>query len=154
VEAAAASDRQADQSDEEARRHAAVLQAALDEDWEALLRNEDSAVIRSLKRAFADMPFTPLGYASTAEGALVLVAFPDLEVVPAVEPVVTPTGKPSVRKRPKTEKNRLYVDALSSITIAAARQGLAATPGGVEAIAVALRPYAGRDGWEPVASKT
>jgi hypothetical protein len=75
-----------------------------------------------------------------------LVVFDDFEV-PDGKPDFTPTGKPRVRKLNKTERNDLCREAVSAITINAARRALAASPGSEEATVVAFR-----DGlWEPIA---
>lgn len=104
-------------------------QAQADEQWQQLLANDPETVVATLEAAFehSQMPAAPLD--CQAAHATVLVRFPPVErVVPAQQAAVTPTGRPTVKARTKSETNRLYAAAVLSHSLAAGRETLAACP--------------------------
>jgi hypothetical protein len=126
-------------------------QEELDEQWAALLDNEAGAVSDAIVNSLADTPYPVLAVGASASTAVAFVGFPDVDVVPDRFPASTPTGRPTVRKRSKTERNELYAEALASFTLANAKKVLGVAPGAQSVVVVTLRPYGSEDGWEPVA---
>jgi hypothetical protein len=105
-------------------------QAQLDEEWERLLRNEPEVTIAALEHAFADneAPAAPID--CDGERTTVVMQFPSPEaIVPERKPARTPTGKPTLKKRTKTEVNELYVKALGSNVLATVKEAFAVAPG-------------------------
>jgi len=105
-------------------------QARLDEEWERLCRNEPDVAIAALERAFADneAPAAPLD--CDGERTTVAMEFQRPEaIVPERKPARTPTGKPTLKKRTKTEINRLYLEALGSNVLATVKETFAVAPG-------------------------
>jgi hypothetical protein len=112
---------------EEARRE---RQSALDERWTRLLANDETVVLEQLEQAFADNWAPAAGVGADGDQVFVVVRYPTVEaVVPERAPDVTPTGKPTTRKRTKTERNSLYLAALCSTVLAVARETFAVCPG-------------------------
>jgi hypothetical protein len=104
-------------------------QAQADEQWHKLMANDPETVIATLETAFehSQMPAAPLDCARAH--ATVLVRFPPVKgVVPAQQAALTPTGRPTVKARTKSEINRLYAAAVLSHSLAAGREALAACP--------------------------
>jgi hypothetical protein len=56
------------------------------------------------------------------------MVFPSVESIPDTKPAVTPTGKPTIHKRTKTDRNELYAKSLASNVLATAREAFAVTP--------------------------
>lgn len=119
-------------AEEKERREAELRaeQARLDEEWERLRRNEPEATIAALERAFADneAPAAPID--CEGERTTVVMEFQSSEaIVPERKPARTPTGKPTLKKRTKTEVNRLYLEALGSNVLATVKEAFAVAPG-------------------------
>jgi hypothetical protein len=117
---------------EKERREAerAAEQARLDEEWGRLQRNEAEVTIASLEQAFADngAPAAPID--CDGERTTVVMQFPSPEeIVPEKKPARTPTGKPTLKKRTKTEINALYLQALGSNVLATVKEAFATAPG-------------------------
>jgi len=105
-------------------------QARLDEEWEHLCRNEPDVAIAALESAFADneAPAAPID--CEGERTTVVMEFQSPEaIVPERKPARTPTGKPTLKKRTKTEINRLYLEALGSNVLATVKEAFAVVPG-------------------------
>lgn len=105
-------------------------QARLDEEWRRLSHNEPEATIAALERAFADneAPAAPID--CEGERTTVVMEFQSPEaIVPERKPARTPTGKPTLKKRTKTEVNRLYLEALGSNVLATVKEAFAVAPG-------------------------
>lgn len=105
-------------------------QARLDEEWERLCRNEPDVAIAALETAFADneAPAAPID--CEGERTTVVMEFQSPEaIVPERKPARTPTGKPTLKKRTKTEINTLYLEALGSNVLATAKEAFAVAPG-------------------------
>src|SRR5579875_39052 len=153
----AARERARRQAGEEAARQTEVAQAEHDREqaqaeqqWHRLLANDPETVIATLETAFehSQMPAAPLDCAGAH--ATVLIRFPPVErVVPAQQATVTPTGRPTVKARAKSEINRLYAAAVLSHSLAAGREALAACPGLEEATILVVT--GGEDATSPLA---
>jgi hypothetical protein len=105
-------------------------QARLDDEWERLRRNEPEVTIAVLEQAFADnkAPAAPID--CDGERTTVVMQFPSPEaIVPERKPARTPTGKPTLKKRTKTEINALYLEALGSNVLATLKETFAVAPG-------------------------
>lgn len=105
-------------------------QARVDKEWERLCRNEPDVTIAALERAFADnqAPAAPID--CDGERTTVVMEFQSPEaIVPEWKPARTPTGKPTLKKRTKTEINRLYLEALGSNVLATVKEAFAVAPG-------------------------
>jgi hypothetical protein len=143
-----------EEADAEERRRVeevASEQAGLDHEWNALLQHDSPAVLAALERAFNETTYPAIGLGATEDAAIVFVGFRDSDVVPDREVALTPTGRPTLKKRSKTVRNQLYAEALAAFTLGNARLSLASTPGAKQAVVVALRPFLTTDGWEAVA---
>jgi hypothetical protein len=106
-------------------------QAEIDAIWRQLVNNDPAVVIDALESAFADndAPATPID-CDAATGTVtvtMLVGHPDL--VPERTPAFTAGGKPTLRKRSKSDRNDLYLNALASNVLATAKEGFAVAPG-------------------------
>ena len=105
-------------------------QARLDEEWERLRHNEPEVTIAVLEQAFADneAPAAPID--CDGERTTVVMQFLSPEaIVPERKPARTPTGKPTLKKRTKTEINALYLQALGSNVLATVKEAFAVAPG-------------------------
>ena len=105
-------------------------QAQLDEQWDLLQSNDPEVTITALEQAFADneAPAAPID--CEGERTTVVMQFPSPEaIVPERKPARTPTGKPTLKKRTKTEINALYLQALGSNALATVKEALAVAPG-------------------------
>jgi len=115
--------------EELARRQVAQAdaQSALDDEWQKLLANDPEAVSVALRGALTSDRIAVVG-CSTGKGVVVLT-IPDLsEVIADREPACTPAGRPTLRKRTKTQMNQLYLAAIASETLRVAAAGFAAAP--------------------------
>jgi hypothetical protein len=105
-------------------------QAKLDAEWAKLEANDPEVTIAVLEAAFADneSPAAPLD--CEADRTTVVMQFPQPEdVVPERKPATTPGGKPTLKKRTKTEANALYLEALGSNVLATVKETFAVAPG-------------------------
>ncbi|MEV6958695.1 DUF4236 domain-containing protein [Streptomyces sp. NPDC051207] len=127
--------------EETARRageHAAA-EAAAEAEWAQLASGDPATVIAALEAAFEDniSPAAPID--STGSAATVVVSFPPPTAVPERKQATTPTGKPTLHKRTKAERNNFYVRALASTTLATAKETLAAAPSVKEVTILVVR---------------
>jgi hypothetical protein len=116
---------------EEAARRAeehAAAQAASEAEWARLTSGDRATVIAALEAAFEDSisPAAPID--STGTTATVVISFPPSTMVPERKQATTPSGKPTLHKRTKAERNNLYVRALASTVLATVKETLAAAP--------------------------
>jgi hypothetical protein len=148
-EAAVRALRDADQLDQRARDEVVAAQARLDQEWQALHENEPGAVLNSLAAAFNRFPFPSLAVAAREDEAIVFVVL-DEDIVPMVEPGVTPTGRLTARKIKKSDRNWHLLEAIASVCIHGSRRALAAAPGCSVGTCVVVRDAA--RGYEPVAA--
>jgi hypothetical protein len=133
------------------RQHLAALittqldQVDLDEDWSSLCRHDATTVIEAVDAAFADnasdSTCVDAGYDDIAGGRYVtcVVFFGSPEMVPQHRPDVTPGGKPTLRRRTKTDTNALYTLALASTVLATVKEALAVAPGATDARILVVR---------------
>ena len=119
------------------RQHLAALieaqrtQVDLDQAWDALRRHDPDTVIEAVDAAFADnaseSTCVDAGHDDIAGGRYVtcVVLFGTADLIPDQRPALTPGGKPTLRKRTKTDRNALYTQALASTVLATAKEALA-----------------------------
>jgi hypothetical protein len=119
------------------RQHLAALieaqraQVDLDQAWDALRRHEADTVIEAVDAAFADnaseSTCVDAGHDDIAGGRYVtcVVLFGTADLIPDQRPAFTPGGKPTLRKRTKTDRNALYTQALASTVLATVKEALA-----------------------------
>lgn len=120
-------------------------QAALDQAWQALTANDPEQVLHAIEVAFADNEAPAAAVDVQGARVTLLMMAPDPELVPERKPAVTPTGKPTLKKRTKGEFNDLYVSAIASYVLATVKEALTVAPGLQEASIIVLRkqPSAG-----------
>jgi hypothetical protein len=108
-------------------RHAAE-QATADAAYGALLANDHGAVMGALEAAFEDNehPAVPIDCADGA--ATVVVVFGPVSAMPDQTAAVTPTGRPTLRRRTASDRNALYARALASTVLATVRESYAVAP--------------------------
>lgn len=101
-------------------------------DWERLVGHDVPTVLTALEEAFADngseSTCIDVGVEDGARYATVVVLFGPAAMVPDRTPGFTPTGRPTAKRRTKSERNALYVDALGSTVLATVREGFAVAP--------------------------
>ncbi|WFR71697.1 hypothetical protein P9209_23440 [Prescottella defluvii] len=126
-------------------------QRQADEYWRALTTNNPDTVHDAMEAAFEDnqWPAAYVGHGNEngAAYASVAVLFGTADLVPERKPALTPSGKPTLHKRTKTERNELYAAALGSTVLATVKEGLAVAPGLDEVRVVVVRkdPQASAD---------
>jgi hypothetical protein len=120
-------------------------QVGLDEHFDALCRHDSDTVIEAVDAAFADnaseSTCVDAGFDDIAGGVYVtcVVLFDAPDMVPEQRPDVTPGGKPTLRKRTKTDRNALYTLSLASTVLATAKEALAVAPAATEARILVVR---------------
>jgi hypothetical protein len=113
-----------------AAREAERRQAELDELWARLLANDPEIVMEILEEAFEDNESPAAAIDVSGEEATLLVRFPPLDgVVPETTATITPSGRPSVKRRTKTERNNLYLAALVAPALVTAKEAFAVALG-------------------------
>jgi hypothetical protein len=126
-----------------------LAQALRNVQWQRLEAGEPDATLAALRTAFTDAPVTPLGCADAT--VVLVVAIPDRdELIGDQEPTYTQAGRPTVRKRTQTRMNDLYVAAMASRLLGAARRAAAAAPGIEEIFVIGIVPVDDSEEWEPV----
>lgn len=106
----------------------ALAQESLDEEWRLLNDNDPDTVIAVLDRVLIDCSL-PAGAAACRDAcASLLVLHFNPDVVPAERPDWTPGGRRTIKKRSKTDQNRLYLAAMASTVLASVKASLAAAP--------------------------
>ena len=113
---------------------AQLAQAQAEAAWQALLAHDPEHVVAAVDDAFADNaststcvdagqdPTTGQRYLSC------LVMYGTPEMVPDTVADWTPGGKPTVKKRTKTDRNTVYLAGLAATAIATANEALAVSP--------------------------
>jgi hypothetical protein len=105
-------------------------QERLDGQWKRLNANDPDVTLAALEQAFADNEAPAAAIDCDGPRATVVVQFvPPEAIVPERKPARTPTGKPTLKKRTKTEINALYLQALGSNVLAAVKEAFAVAPG-------------------------
>ncbi len=126
------------------------LQAAYDVYWNALNAHDPDTVVAAVDEAFADnvqeSTCVDAGVDTESNDRYVtcVVIFESEDAVPDRMVGTTPTGRPSLRKRSKTDTNNLYVAALGSTVIATAREALAVAPAADEIRMLVVRAASGK----------
>ncbi len=104
-------------------------QARLDVGWQRLTNNDPQTVLVTLEEAFEDnkAPAAPIN--CEGDEVTVMMLYESPELIPEHKPASTPSGKPTLRKRKKTERNELYAASLASNALATAKEAFAVAPG-------------------------
>lgn len=121
-------------------------------DFQRLVQHDPDSVIAAIDAAFADnaSESTCVDAGTDEDGtqfATVVVVFGSADLVPEKVAALTPAGKPTLKKRTKTDRNALYVRALASTVLATVREALASSPSTDEVRVVVLRravPFGGQ----------
>jgi hypothetical protein len=92
-----------------------------------LRANEPKAVAAALAKALASDRVKVVGSAG-GQATISLVVPDGADVIAAQEPAYTPAGRLTLRKRSKTQLNRLYTAAIASEVLRTARVAFAAAP--------------------------
>ncbi len=104
------------------------FQEELDDVWNSLNANDPSTVIAALEAAFEDNqdPAAPID----CEGnrASVVILYPPQDFLPDKKPALTPTGRPTLKVRNKTETSDLYARAVASTVLATVKEAFAVAP--------------------------
>lgn len=134
------------------RRHTGALvsgqweQSQLDQEWDALRNHHPLTVIETVDDAFADnasdstcvdagtVPETGARYLTA------VVTYGNIDLVPEHRADRTPGGKPTLRKRTKTDRNALYAASIASTVLATAKEALAVAVGATEIRVLVVRP--------------
>ncbi|HEY0187969.1 MAG TPA: DUF4236 domain-containing protein [Cellulomonas sp.] len=122
--------------------HELLREAA--EDWQRLIDHEPEAVIGAVDSAFADnaSESTCVDAGIDDDGrryATVVVVLGSVALVPEQVAALTPAGRPTVKKRTKTDRNAVYVRALASTVLATVCEALQTSPSSDEVRIVVLR---------------
>jgi hypothetical protein len=108
----------------------AAEQEQLDAEWERLKANDLDVTLPLLEQAFADNEAPAAAIDCDGNRTTVVMQFVTPEaIIPERKPARTPTGKPTLRKRTKTEINALYLQALGSNVLATVKETFAVAPG-------------------------
>lgn len=120
-----------------------VYCAEADREWELLRRHDPETVMAALETAFSDnaseATCIDAGLEEGIHYATVVVVFGSADAVPERTPSLTATGRPTTKKRTKSERNALYVAALGSTVLATIREGFVVAPSVDEFRVVVLR---------------
>ena len=105
-------------------------QEHLDDYWRRLNANDPDVTLAVLEQAFADNEAPAAAIDCDGLRTTVVMQFvPPEAIVPERKPARTPTGKPTLKKRTKTEINALYLQALGSNVLATVKEAFAIAPG-------------------------
>jgi hypothetical protein len=108
----------------------AAEQARKDQEWERLNANDPNVTLGVLEQAFADNEAPAAAIDCDGPRTTVVMQFVEPNaIVPERKPARTPTGKPTLKKRTKTEINALYLQALGSNVLATVKEAFAVAPG-------------------------
>jgi hypothetical protein len=117
----------------EAIRHAKAREAEQDEldaDWERLLSNDPETTLAVIEAAFADNTSPAAAIDCSGDRISVAMRFPTPEqIVPEKKPDLTPSGKPTLKKRKKGQVNQLYLESMASNVLATVKEAFAVAPG-------------------------
>jgi Protein of unknown function (DUF1524)/Excalibur calcium-binding domain len=118
-------------------------QLGVDDEWARLLAHDSDAVHGALEAAFEDnqspAACVDVGEQDGMRFATILILFGSADLVPERRPDLTPTGRPTLRKRTKTERNDFYVQALGSTVLATVREAFAVAPSVTDIPVVVLK---------------
>ena len=108
--------------------------------WEQLLGNQPQAVLGALEAAFADNEAPAAAVNCERDRVDLLMRWPAVDhVVHERKSGVTPTGRPTMKKRTKTEVAEFYLEAMSSNALATIKEAFAVAPGINEARLLVVR---------------
>ncbi len=111
--------------------------------WKLLNEHDTGLVMETLESAFADnasdATAVDVGTEDGVRYATVLIVFGAVDLIPERMPSLTAAGKPTTKKRTKSERNALYVAALGSTVLATVKEGRAVAPSVDEFRVVVLR---------------
>jgi hypothetical protein len=85
--------------------------------------------METLEAAFEDNGAPAVPIDCTGADVAIVMVLPSVESIPERKPAVTPTGKATIHKRSKTERNELYAQSLASNVLATIREAFAVAPG-------------------------
>jgi hypothetical protein len=141
TEQAAAQAEQEAQAEERRRADAARRdQVLVDEYWQHLLDNNPERVLGAIEEAFEDNEAPAAAIDCQGDSLTLVMRFPPPDtVVPEREVGLTPTGRPTSRKRTKTARNDLYTEVLASNALATVKEAIAVAPGINEARLLVIR---------------
>jgi hypothetical protein len=115
-------------------------QQELDEAWKRLQDNEPETVLAALEASFEDNEFPAAPLDCAGEDIFLLVTLPSRDaIVPERKVGQTPSGKPTIVKRTKTEQNALYLGMMASAVIATCNEAFAVAPGAQQATVLVVR---------------
>jgi len=122
-----------------AEQHAADEAAAAAE-WTLLVDGDAAAMRRALEARFtADRPTAVVLSCQGANADIALFFATTDALVPDRKRAITPSGAPTLHKRTKTERNTLYLQAVSSTVLAAVKEAFAAAPSLQQVTVLAVR---------------
>lgn len=99
-------------------------------DWDLLTANDPVRTRTSVDSALRRRKLDALVMLVDDEGLVVYVQVEQIDDwIEMAEPALTPSGRPTVKKRTKTQRNRLYEAAIASAVLAASRCAISAAPG-------------------------
>ena len=81
-----------------------------------------------MEEAFEDNHAPAVPVDCDQDEATIVMVYPAPSIVPGQKAAVTPSGKPTIHKRSKTEQNELYAQSLASNILATVREGFAVAP--------------------------
>jgi hypothetical protein len=118
---------------------AAEQQQQLDDWWTRLVANDEEAVLMTL-HASEDNDASAAAVVGCDGGSVSpLMRFPPVDsVLPESKADVTPTGRPTIKKRTKTERNDLYLAAVMSHALVTVKEAFAVAPALEEARILAI----------------
>jgi hypothetical protein len=121
----------------------AEQQAELAEEWARLMAHDEQAVHAALERAFEDnqspAACIDVGKDGNVRFTTIVIIYGPVDLVPERQPAITPTGRPTLHKRTKTDRNNFYVRALGSTVLATVKEGFAVAPSVTEFRVVVLK---------------
>jgi hypothetical protein len=107
----------------------ASRQAELDTAWDLLCANDPEVVFTVVSQAFDDNEFPAAPINVDGNQLAIAVFLPAVDFIPDQKAHITPTGRPSAKKRTKTERNELYLATVCSHVLATVQEALAVAPG-------------------------
>jgi gas vesicle protein len=103
-------------------------QVELDREWSDLIDNQPETVMAALETAFEDNQDPAAPVDSEGSRASIVILYPPQDFMPDKKPALTPTGRPTLKRRNKTETSDLYARAVASTVLATLKEDLAVAP--------------------------
>ena len=107
----------------------AAAQKVLDEEWNLLLKNDPATVMSVLTEAFGDNEAKAAVLDVKGDAVSVMVAAPDLTVLPERDWSFTSAGNLSVKKMTAKDRDSYYFDLVFSQLVATLNEAFAVAPG-------------------------